>query len=894
MLKKALFYVFVFSKLIAFAQKEDVNFTKKIDSLKQRDNLAEFIYVHLDKFAENPSAKQLSIFSNLLSELWRRPSSNNEKTAEVYLYVNYAYYLKKYGFINKSIRNYEKAYESYKKYKLHNFDIIEFCLKPLANNYTRLGDVDRAEDILKITIEKAQKQKNESQVISGYFNLAAAFRTKGNFEGAIKHLETALKRSKSTQFKAKILADIALNYLMLKAYDKAIKTVHKSSKFNRKKEKPITLTNAKTLGMCFMQKEETAKALQHLTKALKYAKEVFGNYDREVAKIYNLIANVYKKERKLDLALTYFQKAITTLLPNFIPKTIIENPSNNYFYPENTLKEALDGRASVFILKEDYEQALKNFELAFAVEEELRATYLTQNAKLVQQQENRDRSEKCIELCYYLFQKTGAKNWIEKGFNFSERSKAVVLREAKEYNAVNSSKTDQLFAVEKKLLFQKAQLNKRIVLEELKPKETINVVQLAALVEERNEVLHSLQLIKTQLSEKYPNLKLNIEEITVNQVKNQLLKTRETQLITYFDGKNEVFVFSISKEETIAMYKIIKDDVFTTALKQLLHLFSEERGTAIQNNVTAYTQLAFDLYNKLLPKKLKKNMIIVPDGLISFIPFDALIKKHTPITNFEKLPYLIKTHKISYAYSTAILLRNSQSRNSHKSEDKFIGFFPVFEGNHRGLTALKYTLKEAESIKKLMEGTFLISNKATKLAFTQEAANYQIIHLSTHATAGDYNTPPAIEFFDETLYLPEIYGYNLHADLLVLSACETGIGMVRKGEGAMSLARGFSYAGVKNLIVSLWKVNDKSTKTILTTFYKSYAKGSSKSQALHNSKLSYLKNTSISPQKKSPYYWAGFVYIGETTNQEQHTYFVFWILAVFALAIGSYLRLKKH
>ncbi|MBL4604354.1 MAG: CHAT domain-containing protein, partial [Flavobacteriaceae bacterium] len=204
-----------------------------------------------------------------------------------------------------------------------------------------------------------------------------------------------------------------------------------------------------------------------------------------------------------------------------------------------------------------------------------------------------------------------------------------------------------------------------------------------------------------------------------------------------------------------------------------------------------------------------------------------------------------------------------------------------------------HTLQEAKSIENVREGEFLLNSNALKSTFKKLAENYSIIHVSTHATSGDYYTPPAIEFYDETLYLPEIYGYNLHADLLVLSACKTGLGIVRKGEGAMSLARGFSYSGVKNLLVSLWKVNDKSTKELMTSFYKDYKKSGNKAEALHTSKLSYIADETISASKKSPYYWASFVYIGEVSSLENNNFNFGWFLIVGFVLIAGYILLKK-
>jgi CHAT domain-containing protein len=234
-----------------------------------------------------------------------------------------------------------------------------------------------------------------------------------------------------------------------------------------------------------------------------------------------------------------------------------------------------------------------------------------------------------------------------------------------------------------------------------------------------------------------------------------------------------------------------------------------------------------------------------------------------------------------------------KEKNKKPENEKILGFFPVFKNNHRGLSQLTYTLIESANIKKTFKGNFLIESNATKRAFEKIANQYSIIHLSTHATAGDYFEPPAIEFYDETLYLQEIYGYNLNTDLLVLSACETGVGALRKGEGAMSLARGFSYTGVRNLIVSLWKVNDKSTEKLMTNFYKFYKNNNNKNEALHLSKLNYLNDFSISSSKKSPYYWASFIYIGEVNVSDNLFYKYWWLLVISFMLIVAYFVSKK-
>lgn len=895
MLKNTTTFFLLFFSIFMVAQKSSSNF----DVLKKQNNLAEFIYVHLDEFAKNPSVKNLAIFENLPKELWRNPTNGSEKMAKLYYYVNYAYYLKQYGFIDQSIIQYEEAYAFYVKKGLKNFDIIEFCLKPLANNYTRLGDIDRAENILKITIEKAQKENRLDQLIAGYSNLSIVFRSKGDYEVAINYLELALNSATSKQVKSRIHSDLAINFLMMGDLQKSEENVALSNRLNSENEAEISFRNDKTLASCYVEKNEFDKALPYFESALKKAIQVYGNNDREVAKIYNQVAEAYSGKNDTDKALRFYQKSLSALLPNYHPKTVFENPPSTYFYPENTLKEAFDGRALLFTEVHNYKEAIKNYELAFKVEQALRTSFLTQNAKLAQQRENRNRSENCIEACYELYAQTNHIKWIEKAFHFAEQSKSLVLLEAKEDASAKSRlKNDTLLIKERELLFKNARLDKNIVTETLK-NERATIDLLIALTAERNANFNRLQLLKQQINLKYPQLKIPNDSLAISEnIKQNLLKKNEL-LMEFFDGNSNVYIFSISKTQPISMVSIKKTADFNKEISTFLNLFSDPRGVALQNNVKNYTSLGYRLYKKLIGETGDKNIIIVPDGLFSFLPFDALITEKSNNSNFAKLPYLIKKNAISYAYSASILMQESEKTPHHKNN--FIGFFPIFENNHRNLSVLSHTLQESKSIENELKGSFFLKSEATKIAFERLASNNGVIHLSTHATAGDNFAPPAIEFYDETLYLPEIYGYNLQTDLLVLSACETGLGKLTKGEGAMSLARGFSYAGVKNLIVSLWQVNDKSTEKIMSEFYKNYRKSHNKAASLHRSKLAYLNDGNIASSKKSPYYWASFIYIGETETISANAFDVGWktvviifVVVVVVLTAGYFLYKKSR
>jgi CHAT domain-containing protein len=112
----------------------------------------------------------------------------------------------------------------------------------------------------------------------------------------------------------------------------------------------------------------------------------------------------------------------------------------------------------------------------------------------------------------------------------------------------------------------------------------------------------------------------------------------------------------------------------------------------------------------------------------------------------------------------------------------------------------------------------------------------------------------------EKLYVRDVYNLSLNADLVVLSACEAGIGQLQRGEGIISLSRAFAYAGAKGIVTTLWSVNDESTKDFMLAFYRHLQK-MPRAEALHQARLEFLNKRT--GEQAHPYYWAGFIGVGD-------------------------------
>jgi CHAT domain-containing protein len=182
------------------------------------------------------------------------------------------------------------------------------------------------------------------------------------------------------------------------------------------------------------------------------------------------------------------------------------------------------------------------------------------------------------------------------------------------------------------------------------------------------------------------------------------------------------------------------------------------------------------------------------------------------------------------------------------------------------LGPLKFNIPEVVESAFLFKGRSFVGTKVDKQIFLTNSKDTRILHLAMHAITDDQNPDYSQLFFksnnkSEPLFAYELNEQELKSELAILSACNTGVGTYRRGDGVQSLARAFKAAGCKNIVMSLWPANDASTKDIVVGFLKKLKAGMGKADALRQSKLDYLQTAP--PELKQPYYWAGLVLIGD-------------------------------
>ncbi len=700
---------------------------------------------------------------------------------------------------------------------------------------------------------------NHPNVAYAYRNAAQIYVRLLNYQKAESYYETALQKDTSNHYTASITSLLANYHFFLGKYDRALEYVEFGRSIPKRLRDSITLISVEgkihlkkgnfqkaeylfqtafTLikkhpdlhldlwvdfsnlaDVAFLQKKYDV-ANKYFAEALSDASKVYLIKDRELAKLHaNFGLNLFQ-EKKYSLALSHYQQALIQLFPNFNSTNTADNPSINDIYTESWIMtasgrkgEALKYRYDLSCDTADLKNASECFDLSIAGVQALKHSYGTDAAKLYLGDYSHNYFEQAIEVNYLLYKETGGLQHLEKVFAIMEQSKATVLAEAVQKNRalLLAGIPDSLLEKEMEIRLALADLNTEIKLEELNGDE-MDEERLRNLRNQQGTQQRQYESLFAQLKEQFPSFRAFVERRNVPKISDAkaLANSEGAAIMQYFTGEKAVYLLVILPEKAF-IFQIERTSGWDKTIENYLDFF--QNNAAITSDPSGYFEAASSLYAALVPSALQgilpENLVIVPDGLLALVPFDALVAQKPKTANFTEADFLIKKYRIRYAYSAGLLLDPISIK---KKKGKLLSVAPLFARQERGLSGLQYSTEETSALKKLI---VLQDQYATLAHFKEMAAQSRLLHLSTHAGAADGEGIPRIEFIDTSLYLPEIYAMNLPlAELVVLSACETGLGKFEKGEGIMSLARGFAYAGANSLVASLWRVNERSTQVV--------------------------------------------------------------------------------
>ncbi|MFN0175550.1 MAG: CHAT domain-containing protein [Saprospiraceae bacterium] len=843
----------------------------KTEMAKRADSLALWAWSRFNTqlFLSDNSKEALNLIEETFATKWRNAVGALEFEPFLYLLVYQANYYKDEGKLLHSSRSYQDAIPIYEQFRYEDFSIVESIFKPLGNHYSRLGENDKAIAVF----QKALAVGESNEELSGlYSNIGIAYWNMGNYPSAEENYLKGLSLSGiGNTERGLLLARLAETMLDMGRSSEAALTAAKAIQLLRPDGPKDTRTREfrararRIAGKANTILGKFPEAKRLLDGALADDRACSKGVSREVGKDHIALSTLFLRQAQPLQALQAADFALAAVIPNFNPSPSNHpNPSSTLFYEENTLFEALNAKAraakAMFEKTDDIawlELALECHELAWQAESILRRVFQYSSSKLTLQKDTRIREEEAMTVVRLLFEKTGKIVWLEKAFIITERSKAALLLEALQDNLVrqrlsgSDPRFDELTALRQSL----SDFDKNLL---LKP-QSDRVPQWRI---EADGLREQIAALDQTLRLAYPSLS-GLETNTANWLPTAGDFAEGEVVAGYFVSEHWVDVFVFQKDKPGVWHRIPNEEDLQSLIRSYLAFF--ENDYAILNDPNGYFQTAYTLWQKILPPETTSASVltILPDGMLNFVPFEALVTTTIGSPTLRNAAYLLRKQEVRYAWSLAVLRKQKNLKS--RASNYLLSIAPGFENRERGLAPLASADFDWQGIAG-WDIQSLSGQKAEIQHFLKEASGYRVLHFSTHAFASGN---PRIEFMDGSLLLPDLYALPLQADLVMLSACETGLGKEEKGEGVMSLARAFAQAGAACIVSSLWSVNDQSTSRLVHYFYKNIRQGQTSGAALREAKLAYLSDSEVGSAAQSPYFWAGLVAVGDDRVIEQ-------------------------
>ena len=747
---------------------------------------------------------------------------------------------------------------------------------------------------------------------SSLTNLGTVYVSQGNHRLAAEYYQKALVEFESLGHKlgiATVLQGVGNTYfyqgnyaLAMENYEKALKCLEA---VGHKVGVGILLNN---IGNIHSKQRNYGLALDYHQKSLKL-KEALSNKEGIAASLQN-IGRIYQLQGRYDLALDYLQKSLTQY------EAIGEKSAGEastlgnigvVYYLQGDYPRALEfaERAAVMAVQMDDRellwdvrtdagrayralnqpvQARRAFEDAIATIEEMRSQVAGG------EQEQQRSFENKISPYHAMVELLVAQDKTSEALAYAERAKARVLLDVLQSGRSNITKamTAQESENERRLRNELVSLNSQISREGQRPEP--DQPRLADIRARLQNARLEYEAFQTSLYAVHPELRVQRGEartITLEEAAG-LLPEPESALLEYVVTEEKTYLFVLSKGKDINQRQV-NLKVYALAIKQkeladLAATFRQQLARRDSN----FRQAAIRLYDVLVKPalaelKTKQTLVIVPDGPLWELPFQAL-----PDSSGR---YLIEDHALSYAPSLAVLREMSQLRRK-RADERAPSPTLLAMGNptlgeqmvqrvklvHRDeqLGPLPGAEKEVKAVAQLYgaaQSKVYIGAEAREDRLKAEAGRFSVLHLATHGILNDaspmysqvvlaQSAEGASE--DGLLEAWEIMKLDLKADLVVLSACETGRGRVGVGEGIIGLSWALFVAGSPTAVVSQWKVESASTTRLMLEFHRNLQSKMEKSQI---SKAKALQRAAVrmlrSADSRHPFYWAGFILVGD-------------------------------
>ncbi|BAY33799.1 TPR domain protein [Nostoc carneum NIES-2107] len=802
-----------------------------------------------------------------------------------------AFTLGNIGDIYASFGNYQQALDFYTQALTLQRQSKEFSgeaatLTSLAQLYEFLGDYQLSVDTYNQALDKFRKIGDRSQEAKTLDHIGNVYRSASKPEKALDYYNQALQlwRAQGALFQEfATLTGLIRAYESLKDYPKALDTANQALTLAKKQQS--TFSEASALGLL----GRVYLAAGDYQKSLDFSQQANSKF--RALGLLSGEANTFRNLGKVYNALKQYQQAIENYNQEL---TLLRQLGDRTGEAETLYNIAVSERD-----RNNLEAARNQIESTIKIVEDIRTRVTSQDLRTSYFASVQKYYEFYIDLLMRSHKQQPSKGYDALALQASERARARSL-----LDLLAEANADIREGIDPKLLESERSLQKQLDAQEklsLKLSSSGNKTEIQNLEKQTETLLEQYRQLQAKIratSPRYAAL-TQPQTLSLKQIQQQILDDN-TLLLEYALGEERSYLWAVSKN-SITSYELPKRAEIAAAVQEFRKvLISPIQRTSPAAAATPLTKMILAPVAQQLGQR---RLVIIADGALQYIPFAALNTPSAKTNSYEPLAVNHEIITLPSASTLAVLRQETAGRKPAPKalaviadpifslNDERVKVKPPTQGNSNqnldlqqlsrsareasiAFDRLPFTRQEADTILSLVpakerkQAYDFAANRS--VATDTQLSQYRIIHFATHGILNSQNpelSGVVLSLFDETgkpqngfLRLHDIFNLKLPAELVVLSACETGLGEEVKGEGLIGLTRGFMYAGSPRVLVSLWSVDDRGTSELMKKLYsKMLQQGLKPAAALRAAQVEMWRN----PDYSAPYFWAPFTLQGE-------------------------------
>lgn len=786
--------------------------------------------------------------------------------------------------------------------------------------------INSLEKFLKTKGDEDKKRSALSLLLDALDNLAAIYKDLGDYSKTQQLLEYSyqqktqhLASSDPAIFISKIL--LGQLYYATHDYDKALDFLKKGLEALQKEEGDYLFWDADanySVALVYDQTKKAALAQTYYQKADSLYSIAFdGNYDVYYLEFLRNHAQFEAENMQCEQAIKTSQKAFQYLKNSdntalslqfyhfnnlariyFICKdyklsldyaTSAVNDIRKYISQSRTAMDSIKREAELpeailLKTKADYnlmnhkdstviQSLLKELDIASQILDRRKAILTYQEDVNILLANNKQLTDFIKQLNYELFKLSDNKKYIDKILSTHEGALYTRIRSRMEQqNALRFAHVPKAIQEQEDSLKHK--------LKTILTEENAEDDKMASYLQALKDWSNFQQKLKKQYPDYY-KMRYAATDVSVKELSSIIPK--DITIVRYIFSEENLLALIVTKDKQILL-SLVND-----SLKE--KIIAMNAATKVSSVCLGSYELYNSLWQPLQQHITTRRVIIIPDEILYTISFEMLTPVATHSYDELSKKCLLNQYSFSYHYS---LLALGMQRKHREINENFVGFTPGFseqskakykryaqtdslhlDKDYLSLLPLPFTDRLAQKIKQQLGGKLFSANASTPETFKKEAANHHILYIGTHAeNNNDYPEYSRLIFAknsndfqaENSIYLYDIYDCDLTSDLAILTACESGKPGYQDGEGMISMAHAFNYAGSESIMTGLWKIDEQSSAMITESFYENLENGMSKDVALQKAKLSYLQKAR--GRMLAPQYWAGLVIMGDLSPMQ--------------------------